>query len=52
MKYWKCPECFGEHESEDNVVMSICPACIVEMKPFPHKKEFKLEVENDNTKRS
>jgi hypothetical protein len=28
MKHWKCPHCARTSETEDSIVMVICPACI------------------------
>ena len=32
MKTLTCPECFERYEVADDVVMQVCPSCIVEMK--------------------
>jgi len=34
MKVFKCPCCFRIREIEENIVMKICPACMVEMEVF------------------
>ena len=31
MKLFKCPNCQREHETEDNVKISFCPVCLIEM---------------------
>jgi Zn finger protein HypA/HybF involved in hydrogenase expression len=31
MKSWKCPCCAREKESDDDVIMVVCPGCQVEM---------------------
>ena len=44
---WKCPDCAGEKETENNIVMTICPCCQVEMKKFPHNHKKEVEVKED-----
>ena len=39
MKLLKCPICKREHEVEDNVIISLCPVCLVEMKEIKRKNE-------------
>ena len=51
MTYYKCPNCAGETERE-NKVMVICPCCQIEMKPYPYKKEKIVEVFGDGSYRS
>ena len=46
MTYWKCPYCFREHESNDNVKIVFCSECLFEMKQFPYPKK-RIEVENE-----
>jgi len=41
MKLLKCPKCNREKDVQNNVIISICPICQVEMK----------EVKNDINKR-
>ena len=36
MKRVKCPQCFFIKEVEDDVIISICPACMVEMEFIKH----------------
>lgn len=31
MKNWRCRKCGTVRESKDDVIMFICPACVVEM---------------------
>jgi len=37
MKYWKCSECFKTNRTNDEVLISICPACQI----------FMDEIENE-----
>ena len=32
MTYWKCPQCAGEDETRDDVIIKICLACRIPMK--------------------
>jgi len=32
MKHWKCPNCGREHESKEEIVISICRGCLNKMK--------------------
>jgi len=34
MKKVKCPNCAREKEVEDNIIMLICPGCLVAMLPI------------------
>jgi len=38
MTYWKCPSCAGERETENNIIMAICPCCQVTMEKSPYPK--------------
>jgi len=42
MKKWICMSCGRKGETEDNIVMKICRACMNEM------EELKKKVENGN----
>jgi len=44
---WKCPYCFREHESADNVKIVYCSGCLNEMKKFPNHYQKKVEVKGD-----
>ena len=44
MTYWKCPECYRERETKDNIVMVVCGVCQIEMKKAPYKFERRVEV--------
>ena len=45
MKIVKCPICKREHEVEDNVIISICPICSVEMQEVKEKENVQKRVE-------
>ncbi len=46
MKNWKCPNCYREHESKDNIKYVFCSVCLIEMKPSPYLFERLVEVKN------
>jgi len=46
MTHWKCPICAGEKETKDNVVITICPACLVAMKKIGYFHKRIVEVKN------
>lgn len=44
MKSWKCPECAWIKDTEDNIKIVFCSCCLTEMKPYPLKSDFIVEV--------
>jgi hypothetical protein len=39
-KYWKCPHCAQTQETEDNIVMVLCPGCVdCNMDEIPQLKQ-------------
>ena len=48
MKFWKCPQCFSEHESKDDTKFSICKHCLTEMKQQPYNYKRQVEVKGDH----
>ena len=51
MKHWKCPDCFKTKQTNDNIVISFCPACLTIMEINPccllAMEEIKKEVKED-----
>ena len=44
MKFWKCPNCLREHETEDNIVEVYCSGCTEEMQQQPYNYEREVTV--------
>ena len=45
MTYYKCPECAGEKDTPNDVIMVICPCCQIAMEKisYPHKRIVEVE---------
>ena len=48
MKYWKCSQCFNEHESKDDTIFCVCKKCLSDMKLAPYKFKKEVEVLSDH----
>ena len=38
MKNWKCPCCANRHQTEDDIIFSVCKGCLSEMKVVEDKE--------------
>ena len=45
---WKCPICAGEKDTENNIIMAICPCCQTAMVKFPHDYKKEVELKGDS----
>ena len=47
MKHFKCPDCYRDIYSKDNVVVVVCPVCLVGMKLLKQTMEVGATNEYD-----